>query len=177
MMTRTLTACLAATLMVPALGDAQGSANPLIDGVKGQYALVKGNLQKSAEKVPENLWSFRPTPEVRTFGQIIGHVADSQYAICASAAGEKPPRSDVEKTVTGKAALTQALAESSAYCDKLLAAMDDKKGMEVTKFFGNMQPRAMVFSFNIAHDFEHYGNLVTYMRLNKIVPPSSEGAK
>lgn len=177
MMTRTLMACLAAVVMVPALGDAQGTASPMIDAVKGQYGVVKGYLAKTADKVPEDVWSFKPTPEVRSFGQIIGHIADSQFAICSAAVGEKAPRSDVEKAMTSKAELTKALAESTAYCDKLLAGMDDKKGMEVVKFFGGMQPRAMVLSFNVSHDFEHYGNLVTYMRLKNIVPPSSEGSR
>ena len=47
----------------------------------------------------------------------------------------------------------------------------------MTKFFGGDQPRLAVLSFNTAHDFEHYGNLVTYMRLKDIVPPSSEGQR
>ena len=62
--------------------------------------------------------------------------------------------------------------------DNAIAGMDDKKGMENIKFFiGGMSPRALILAFNTAHSYEHYGNLVTYMRLNKIVPPSSEGTQ
>lgn len=177
MMTRIALVWLTAISIVPASVDAQESANPLVDAVKNQYGIVKGYLAKTAEKVPEDIWSFQPTPEVRTFGQLIGHVADSQFAICSAAAGEKPPQTGIEKAMKSKAELTKALTESTAYCDRVLGGMDDKKGLESIKFFGGMQPRAMVLSFNVAHDFEHYGNLVTYMRLKSIVPPSSEGPR
>lgn len=176
-MTRSLAGALAAALLfVPASVTAQ-SANPLMDSVKGQFDVVKGSLLKTADKVPDKVWEFRPTPEVRTFAQIVGHVADANMAICGIAAGEKATPLNAEKTMTTKAALSKALADSFAYCDKVIAGMDDKKGMETVKFFvGGMQARAMVLAFNTAHDFEHYGNLVTYMRINKIVPPSSEGS-
>ena len=94
--------------------------------------------------------------------------------ICGAAGGEKPPQSGIEKSMTTKAQLSKALAESSASCDKVIAGMDDKKGMEVVKFFTGPSPRLNVLTFNIAHSYEHYGNLVTYMRLKGIVPPSSE---
>jgi len=165
----------AAVLFVPSFAHAQ---NPLMTAVKAQHDMAKGVLLKTAEKVPETLYAWRPTPEVRTFAQLIGHVADGSMSICGAAAGDKPAPLAAEKTMTTKAQLSKALADAFAYCDKVIAAMDDAKGMETTKFFaGGMSPRAMVFGFNTAHNYEHYGNLVTYMRLNKIVPPSSEGQK
>jgi uncharacterized damage-inducible protein DinB len=176
MMIRIVTVSLAAMMMLPGAAGAQ-SASPFVDGIKAQYGIVKGYLAKTADKVPESVWSFQPTPEVRTFGQIVAHVADSQFGICAAAAGEKPPQSGIEKSMKTKADISKALADSTAYCDQVLAGMDDKQGLETIKFFTGMTPRALVLSFNVAHDFEHYGNLVTYMRLNKIVPPSSEGSK
>ncbi len=164
----------AVTFVLPAQASAQ-STNPTMDAAKAQYGMVKGVLLKTAEKVPEAVWTFRPTPEVRTFAQIIGHVADANMMICGAAASDKPAALNAEKTMTTKAQLSKALADSIAYCDKVMG-MDDKKAMEAVKFFaGGMIPRSMVFSFNTAHNYEHYGNLVTYMRINKIVPPSSEG--
>jgi uncharacterized damage-inducible protein DinB len=160
-------------LTVPAVSHAQ---NPMMAAVKAQHDQVKGYLLKTAEIVPENLYSFRATPDVRTLAQLIGHVADASAGICASASGEKPPTLDAEKSMTTKAQLSKALAAAMAFCDKAIAGMDDKRAMETTKFFvGGMSPRGMIFAFNTAHNFEHYGNLVTYMRLNKIVPPSSAG--
>ena len=76
--------------------------------------------------------------------------------------------------MTAKADLSKALADSSAYCNTVIDGMTDAKGMEVVKFFTGPTPRLLVLSFNVSHSYEHYGNLVTYMRLNKIVPPSSE---
>jgi uncharacterized damage-inducible protein DinB len=160
-------------LAAPALVFAQ---NPMMEAIKAQHEQVKGYLLKTAETVPENLYSFRATPEVRTIAQLIGHVADGSAGICASAGGEKPPSLNAEKSMTSKAQLTKALAEALAFCDKVIAGMDDKRAMEATKFFvGGTSPRGMILAFNTSHNFEHYGNLVTYMRLNKIVPPSSAG--
>jgi uncharacterized damage-inducible protein DinB len=170
-MTRAFTgAAMALTLLVPTLAGAQGP-NPFMDSVKAQHDLIKGNLLKTAAKVPENVWAFRPTPEVRTFAQIMGHIVDASYSIC----GEKAAPVNAEKTMTTKAELSKALADAMAFCDKAIAAMDDKKAMEQTKFMSGPSVRGMVMSFNVSHNFEHYGNLVTYMRINKIVPPSSEG--
>jgi len=160
-------------LITPTLAAAQ---NPMMAAVKAQHDQVKGYLLKTAETVPENLYAFKATPDVRSIAQLIGHVADASAGICASASGEKPPALNAEKSMTSKAQLSKALAEAMAFCDKAIAGMDDKRAMETTKFFvGGMSPRAMIFAFNTAHNFEHYGNLVTYMRLNKIVPPSSAG--
>lgn len=170
----TTAAAVAVMLILPTQTDAQ-SANPTMDAVKAQHNMPKGVLLKTAEKVPDAVWSFRPTPEVRTFAQIVGHVADANMMICGAGASDKPAPLNAEKTLTTKADLSKALADSFAYCDKVMGAMDDKQAMETVKFFiGGMTPRAMVFGFNTAHDYEHYGNLVTYMRINKIVPPSSE---
>lgn len=175
MMTRILTAGLTTIAFAMPLAAGAQSADPLMDGVKNQYGIVKGYLAKTAEQVPEDVYAFKPTPAVRSFGELLGHIADAQFAMCSAATGDKAPRSGIEKSVTAKAELVKALAESTAYCDKQMASMDDKKGVELVKFFGGQQPRAMVFSFNTAHDFEHYGNLVTYMRLKNITPPSSQG--
>jgi uncharacterized damage-inducible protein DinB len=152
------------------------SANPMMDSVKVQYNVIKGYLTRTAEKVPENLWSYQPTPDVRTFAQLIGHIANANFLICSAASGEKSTQTgDYEKTLNTKADLSKALADSFAFCDKAVASMDDKRAMESVKFFvGGMQTRGMILAFNTAHDFEHYGNLVTYMRLNKIIPPSSD---
>jgi len=168
-----------ACALVPVGLGAQGAApaagaNPATQAVKGQFGMIKGVVARTAEKVPEELYSFKPTPEVRSIAQLLGHIADSQFGMCAAAAGEKPPQSNIEKTFNSKAQLSKAVTESNAYCDKVIAGMDDKKGMEIIQFFTGPTPRLHVLTFNIAHSYEHYGNLVTYMRLKGIVPPSSE---
>jgi uncharacterized damage-inducible protein DinB len=159
-------------LNAPAI--AQEGTNPLTDAAKAQFGMIKGNLAKTAEKVPESLYAFKATPEVRSIGQILGHVIDANFSICAAAAGEKPPQTGFEKGKTSKADLTKGMTDAIAYCDRVLAGMDDKKGLEKVPFIGGPTPKLAVLYFNIEHCNEHYGNLVTYMRLNDIVPPSSE---
>ena len=178
-MTRPFTAiALAALTFVPAAAFAQAGANPFTDAIKAQLAQIKAPVIRTAEKVPEDLYAFKPTPEVRALGQLIGHIADGNNSICGAASGMKAAvTGSVEKTMTTKAALQKALADSFAFCEQALATMDDKKGAELAKSFLGMQPRLMVFAFNNSHLNEHYGNLVTYMRLKGIVPPSSEPAK
>lgn len=173
-MTRQLTAvALAALVLSPVAAFAQ--ANPFTDAVKAQLAQIKDPVIRTAEKVPEDLYAFKPTPDVRSLGQLIAHIADGNNGICGAASGMKPTGpTGIEKSVTGKAALQKALADSFAFCEQALASMDDKKGAEMAKSFLGMQPRLMVLAFNNSHLNEHYGNLVTYMRLKGIVPPSSE---
>ena len=126
-MTRLTVALASILLLSPALALAQ---NPMMASVKAQHDLVKGNLVKTAEVVPENLYTFKPTPEVRSIGELIGHVADASMGICATAAGEKPTPLNAEKTMKTKAELSKALGQAMAYCDKVIAGMDDKKAME-----------------------------------------------
>lgn len=152
--------------------------NSLTAAVKNQYNTAKTNLIKAAEKMPEEDYAFKPTPAVRSFGELVGHVANASYMFCSGAAGEKSPAtSNIEKTKTAKADLVAALKEAFAYCDKTYGAMTDAAGMEKVKFFGNEMPKMGVLTFNNMHDYEHYGNIVTYMRLKNIVPPSSEPKK
>ena len=161
----------AAILLAASTASAQ---NPMVDSLKRQHDMIKGNLLKTAAQVPDAVWAFKPTPDVRSFAQLMGHIANANYMICGAAGDTKGPGTDAEKTLSTKADLSKAVADSFAFCDQVIAGMDDKKGMEMTKFFGAPTPRAMVIAFNNSHLNEHYGNLVTYMRLNKIVPPSSQ---
>lgn len=168
---------LACLVAAPALAQTAAAppANPITASVGGQLAMVKGNITKSAEQLPENLYGFKATPEVRSFGQLFGHVADSNYAICSAATGQKNPGLNIEKTKTAKADLVAALNESFAYCEKALASTTDANGAEMHELFGMKMARLAWLSFAVSHDFEHYGNIVTYLRLNKMVPPSSQG--
>jgi len=149
-------------------------SDPLSAGAKGLYNLVKNNILKSADKMPEENYTFKPTPDVRSFGQILGHVADAQYLFCSVALGEKNPAPGIEKSKTSKADLVQALNDAFAYCDKAYNGMTDAHAADMVKFFGRDQAKLSVLSFNNAHNDEHYGNLVTYLRIKGLVPPSSE---
>jgi len=129
---------------------------------------------ESAEKVAEDVYAFKPTSEVRSFAQMLGHVADAQYMFCAAVLGEQAPRPGVEKSKSTKEELIPALKEAFAYCDKAYEGMTDAEAVQTLKFFNREMAKATVLGFNAFHTMEHYGNLVTYMRLKGIVPPSSE---
>jgi uncharacterized damage-inducible protein DinB len=171
-----LSALFTLTLALPMPASAQ-SANPLTAGARVQFRVVKDFVVRAAEKVPEDLYSFRATPEVRTMAQLFGHVADAFMSMCSTAQGEKPPRIGFEKSLTTKADLIKALNESAAYCDSVMEKMDDRRGAETVSFYFGPTPRLSVLYFVTTHTYEHYGNLVTYMRLKNIVPPSSEQKK
>jgi len=151
--------------------------NPYSTFNKIAYGHVKDILLRSADKMPEENYSFKPTDTIRSYGQIIGHVADSQYYFCSVALGETNPAPKIEQTKTTKADLIAALKESIAYCDKAFDGMTDAAGAQPVKLMGRDMPRAAALMINNMHDMEHYGNLVTYMRLKGIVPPSSEQAQ
>jgi uncharacterized damage-inducible protein DinB len=150
-------------------------ANPITASEKGLYSFIAGAAVRAAEKMPEENYAFKPTPEVRSFGQLVGHVADANSMFCALAIGETNPSKNIEKTKTSKADLVAALKDAVAYCNKAFDSTTDAKGAEITKLFGSMNlARLTVFSLNTAHTDEHYGNMVTYMRLKGLVPPTSE---
>ncbi|MEX2270812.1 MAG: DinB family protein [Vicinamibacterales bacterium] len=158
-------------LSVPASMAAQSAA----DGYRLPYDIVKGNIIKAAEQVAEANYTFKPTPDVRSFGQLVGHIANANFMICSAASGEKSPATgDAEKLAT-KAELQKVLADSFAFCDKAWAAVNGPRGAAPVDLFGMKFTGASAMSFNSAHDWEHYGNIVTYMRLKGMVPPSSQG--
>lgn len=148
--------------------------NPQITSSKAMYDQVKGLILKSAEKMPEEKFSFRPVEDVRTYGQLLGHIADAQFLLCgiAKEGAGKPP--GIEKSATTKADLVKGLNDGFAYCDAVYAGLTDAGSAETVKMFGQPRTKLSVLATNTAHTMEHYGNLVTYMRINKIVPPSSE---
>jgi uncharacterized damage-inducible protein DinB len=153
---------------------APAQENPLSTWNKMAYGRVKDILLRSAQKMPEENYSFKPTDTVRSYGQIIGHVADAQYLFCSIALGEKNPALDIEHTKTSKADLIAALNTAFAYCDKAYDGMTDASAVQMVKLFGNDAPRLGALTVNNMHNLEHYGNLATYMRLKNLVPPSSE---
>jgi uncharacterized damage-inducible protein DinB len=175
-------ALLATLAAVPAAAQSQPApSDPLAAALKRQFDGVSRNVKEAAEKMPEEKFSYQATKDVRTFGGFVGHVANSQYAGCARAKGvDNPNKEDFEK-VTGKAALVKAITESNEFCSGVLTGASDKwlletipQGQAPNQF---QVPRAAILAGNTSHSNEHYGNLVTYMRLNGLVPPSTERAQ
>jgi uncharacterized damage-inducible protein DinB len=149
-------------------------ANPLSADARQAYTDVKNNILKSAEKMPEENYGFKPAPRVRTFGQILGHVAEEQYIYCGAVRGEQKAV-DVEKSKTAKADLIAALQESFTYCDVAYNSLTDAAAATTVEIGASRRTKLRLLWGNTVHDTSHYGNLVTYMRIKGLVPPSTEG--
>ena len=146
--------------------------------LQAQYATLKTNLMGSAEKMPADHFAFKPTPDVRSYGQLFGHTMAAQYAYCSTVKGEPSPalNKDLEK-VTDKATVVQMVKDSFAYCDDAFTALTNANALEmITAGAAPNQrqiARANQLTMLIVHGNEHYGNIVTYLRMKGIVPPSS----
>ena len=153
-----------------------GAGQPISDALRGQWDGAKKNIHDSAVDVPEAIYSFKPVDSVRTFGQIVAHTAGANYEFCSAAKGEKSPQAEnAFESLATKAAIVKAYDDSVAYCDGVVKALTDKTATDtITMPFGmGKAPRITALMANIGHLNEHYGNLVTYMRLKGIVPPTS----
>ena len=151
--------------------------NPLSTGEKVFYGMVSANVVAAADMMPEASYTFKPTPEVRSFGELVGHAADAQNMFCSIVTGEKAPMTSIEKTKTTKADLVQALKDSKDFCDKAYGSMTDDHAADLVTFMGRQMGKLTVMTVNTAHLDEHYGNMVTYMRIRGLVPPSSQPRK
>lgn len=171
-----LAASACATPAPPPAPEVQQPASTAVrDSLKSSFDMVRTNLTSAAEQVPENLYAFQPTPEVRTMGQLFAHAASASYTICGAVSGEATPEGNIEETRTTKEGIEQALTEAFEFCDRAFDTVDDTTGAEPVTLFGAIDTtRLGALAFNNMHNMEHYGNVVTYMRLNKMVPPSSQ---
>jgi uncharacterized damage-inducible protein DinB len=153
---------------------AQGNA--LSAGVKRDYKSIRDYFIRAAEKMPEENYGFKPSPDVRSFGQQVAHVADDQYNLCASAKKEtrKAAYTHIEDTLSKKAELVTALKEAFAYCDGAYDALTDASGAETVSFGKGSRSRFEMLNWNLWHTWEHYGNVVVYLRMKGLVPPTSE---
>jgi hypothetical protein len=148
----------------------QPSTNPLSNGARLNYQIIKGFVTGAAEKMPEANYAFQPTPDIRKFSELIAHLADANYRVCSIVGGQEPMDAGIERSNrTVKADLTKALAESFAYCDKLYTGMNDTVAAELIRFDAGgeglrvplQMPKLTTLAFHVQHAFEHYGNMVT----------------
>jgi hypothetical protein len=139
---------------------------------KQNYTGVKNNLQKMAEQMPEENYTFKATPDIRTFGELVAHVADTQARLCSMASGEQKSVGAASKTA--KTDLVAVLKDSSAICD---AAFDSLTGATASQPAGLGRSKLALLEFNTGHSNEEYGYMSVYLRLKGIVPPSSAGKK
>jgi hypothetical protein len=155
---------------------------PLASVIQKSFDVNANYLMMAARMMPESAYGFRPTPDLRTFGEQINHATAAQYSFCNQAG--MPPGVERQsppslRQVTAKADIIKALDDSVAYCDRVLAAASEAWLMEVVPRLGGASSglidgiRAHAFMYNNVHDAEDYGTITVYMRLQGLVPPSS----
>ena len=175
---------LVAFVSVPAFGQtpkragapkARPSNVSAVADIRAHWKTLSGYVLQSAIDVPEEKYSYKPTPDVRSFGELFAHVAGSQSMFCAMALGEKAPAEDAVTAKT-KSELIEALKQSDRNCERAYGQPDAAAGGQVD-VFGEQHSRLYTLMMNATHDGEHYGNLITYLRMNGMVPPSSRPAK
>ena len=163
-----------AAAVLPAASRSESSPMSAIGATGEQWAQVSGYITKAAEQVPESSYAWKPTPAVRSFGQLIGHLAGTQLEMCGLILGEKVNAEDsVEKGVTSKSGLVDAIKASNEKCKKAYAISESNANKSL-KMFGVDRTGLYWLISNMGHDNEHYGNIVTYMRMMNMVPPSSQ---
>lgn len=139
------------------------------------YQTVQSNLAEAAEKMPEQHYGFKPTPDVKSFGQHVAHIALSQYGLCARLKGEPNPKKDEkEETTRSKTDAVALLKGSSAYCEPLVTGLTEASLAELVPMGQDKVSKGLIPMALITHADEVYGAMAVYLRLKGIVPPSTE---
>jgi uncharacterized damage-inducible protein DinB len=163
---------------VPASAQPPAAESSYSGTVRARWNAIKRNVAGSAQAMPEDGFAFKPAPDVRTFGQLLGHLANEHYIFCSMVKGEANPQEkvDFEKKTT-KAEFVKDINDSIAYCDAAYAALKDEAKSIAPYAPGKRDTPFNLMLMNVTHDSEHYGNLVTYLRMKGIVPPSSQPSR
>jgi uncharacterized damage-inducible protein DinB len=151
----------------------------LASSARAMHATIRRDLSEAADAMPPEEFAFKPTPQVRSFGELVGHVANANFFFCAQAKGEKSPATANYEKAADKAAILKGLNDSLAYCDGAYTATTDANFQEPVQMMGpgaGKTARGMLLMFNTTHNNEHYGNLIVYLRLKGHVPPSTARA-
>ena len=163
-------------IATPVLAQQQQAADPsggTVAAARSSWKTAHNSIVRSAEQMSEADFAFKPVATVRSFGQIVAHVADDEMGWCAQVLGEPVKQTQFEKRLSSKAEIVKAIQDAGAYCDKAYA-ITDTQAASVTTIWNGQQTKIRGLVDNAGHDWEHYGNIVTYMRIKGMVPPSSQ---
>jgi uncharacterized damage-inducible protein DinB len=161
-------ASLANAQISPSLPNPTTAPNPLTKTLSIFRSNMQDKIMKSADAMPESKYSYRPTKDVRSFAEILNHVAFISYTLCSNAKGEVPPT-----TASGKGSKTEIMAYLKGafdYCDGVYSGFTDAHLNDPANFFGAETNKMFILTQVGNHDALHYGNLVTYLRLNGLEP-------
>jgi len=152
----------------------QGMPNPTMapNPLTTTLSIFRSNMQdkimKSADAMPESKYSYRPTKEVRSFAEILNHVADISYILCSNVKGEATPGTAAAKA--SKAEIMAYLKGAFDYCDAVYSGFTDAHLNDPADFWGAKTNKLFILTQVADHDALHYGNLVTYLRINGLEP-------
>jgi uncharacterized damage-inducible protein DinB len=161
-------ASLASAQISPNLPNPIAAPNPLTTTLSIFRSNMQDKIMKSAAVMPESKYSYRPTKDVRSFAEILNHVGDISYILCANAKGEAPPAMAGAKG--SKAEIISYLKGAFEYCDGVYSGFTDAHLNDPADFFGFKTNKMFILTQVGNHDALHYGNLVTYLRLNGVEP-------
>ena len=172
--------CAMAMVMTTGLAMGQAPAAPAgptgpAAEVQRSYTTFKTNILKSADKMPDADYQFKPTPDVRTYARVLNHVTEAQFRTCGALNGtaaadiQKPPADTADK-----ATIIEALKLSFAACDKAFGATTDANLADMFDVFNAKRSRIGILWGTVAHDDEQYATLALYLRLKGLAPPTSE---
>ena len=143
--------------------------------VQRSYIGLKANILKAAENMPDADFSYKPTPEVRTFARVVNHITEAQAHSCGAVNGTTPAQAIKVPTETAdKAAIVDALKLSFAECDRAFSGLKNSNLTDSFDAMGGKRSRIGLMWGTVSHDNEQYATLALYMRLKGLVPPSSE---
>jgi hypothetical protein len=146
--------------------------------LRSAYGGLKAELSEAADMMPESDYGFRPgaAPEMRTFGQLFAHVAESQFGTCASLQSMPNPVAgkNLERDLKTKAEFVKALADSFALCDAAFSTLTDTNALEYVKVGQGEVVKSAVLTGILAHNSEMYGIATVYLRARNLVPPSTK---
>lgn len=178
---RILAAATVTALSIPMIAVAQQAptgqkftvANSIVErGYKG----LQKNLLEAAEKMPDSDYSYKPTPQMRPFSQLVAHVALAQFGSCSAYKGQPDPhKDDKEENIKTKADAVALLKASAALCDEAFAGLNDENMHELVDVGHNNQAaRGLLVTGTNSHGQEMYGTMAVYLRLKGITPPTTE---
>jgi uncharacterized damage-inducible protein DinB len=159
---------LAKAQISPDLPNPGTAPNPLTNTLSLFRSNMQDKIMKAAEAMPESKYGYRPTPDVRSFAEILNHLADISYILCSNAKGEAPPPPAAARS--SKTEIIASLKGSFDYCDGAFSGFKDGHLNDPADFFGHRTNKMFLLTQVGNHDALHYGNLVTYLRLNSLVP-------
>src|SRR5688572_20605909 len=154
-------------------GGAQ-AATPVSDAVRSAADRAASNFIAAAEEMPADKYGFKPTAVQMSFGEVVGHMAAGNDALCSSIGGVAPPKRGAPRAGADKEQLVARLRETFRFCESALAEVNDSKLEEQVPYFGaGKVSRAQVMVAAAEEWAGHYSQLAVYLRLNGLLPPTA----